>query len=46
MEEEIKRIAQVNVKIVECNIALEEIADIQADLVQLNFRVSLKAITN
>jgi hypothetical protein len=46
LEEAIKRIALVNVRIVECSIALGEIADIQADLVQLNFRVSLKELIN
>src|ERR1700729_1835248 len=44
LEEARKRIAQVNARIVDCNIVLEGIADIQADLVPLNFRVSPKAI--
>jgi hypothetical protein len=46
LEEAINRIALVNVRIVEYNIALREIADIQADLVQPNFKVSLKELIN
>jgi hypothetical protein len=43
LEEAIKRIAQVNARIVDCHIVMEGIAGTQVDLVQLNFKVSLKA---
>ena len=42
--EAIKRIAQVNARIVDWNIVLGGIADTQVDLVLLNFRVSPEAI--
>ena len=41
--EAIKRIAQVNARIVDCHIVMEGIAGTQVDLVQLNSKVSLKA---